>query len=101
LPRHVPCVDGPLDLYTDVRKSRTKDCQPRVATHDQDRLVLARRALLAVALTLLLDATGSLSPVNLAADSRRCWSLVFGAAAAVFARPVLVPMWVSIRETRS
>ena len=58
-------------------------------------------ALLAVALTLVLDATESLSPQISLLILVCAGVLVFGGAAALFARPVLTPMWVSIRETRS
>ncbi len=58
-------------------------------------------ALLAVALTLLLGATESLSPVTSLLILVGAGLLVYSGAAAVFARPILTPMWVSIRETRS
>jgi O-antigen/teichoic acid export membrane protein len=58
-------------------------------------------AVLAVALTALLGATQSLSPVVSLLILVGAGLLVFSGAAAAFARPVLTPMWVSIRETRS
>jgi O-antigen/teichoic acid export membrane protein len=57
--------------------------------------------LLAVALMLLLHATESLSPVLSLLILVGAGLFVFAGAAAIFARPVLTPMWVSIRETRS
>jgi O-antigen/teichoic acid export membrane protein len=56
--------------------------------------------LLAIALTLLLRATQSLTPVISLLILVSAGCLVFFGAAAIFARPVLAPMWVSIRETR-
>jgi O-antigen/teichoic acid export membrane protein len=58
-------------------------------------------AVLAVALTLLLGLTESLSPVVSLLILVGAGLVVFGSAAALFARPVLTPMWVSLRETRS
>jgi lipopolysaccharide exporter len=58
-------------------------------------------ALLAVALTLLLIATDSFSPGITLLILVSGGLLVFSGAAAIFARPVLTPMWVSIRESRS
>ena len=67
--------------------------------------VLARpmlcSALLAGALIVLLDATSSLSPLVSLLILIGGGLLVFSGSAAIFARPVLTPMWVSIRETRS
>jgi O-antigen/teichoic acid export membrane protein len=57
--------------------------------------------LLALALTLMLGLTESLSPAVTLLILVGTGVLVFAAAAAVFARPVLTPMWVSIRETRT
>jgi O-antigen/teichoic acid export membrane protein len=57
--------------------------------------------LLAVALTLLLGPTASLSPAISLLILIGAGLFVFIGAAAIFARPVLTPMWVSIRETRS
>jgi O-antigen/teichoic acid export membrane protein len=57
--------------------------------------------LLAVVLTLLLHATESLSPVLSLLILVGAGLLVFSGAAAIFARPVLTPMWASIRNTRS
>jgi len=76
----------------------------RISTVDMVR-ALARpilcSVLLAVALTLLLRATESLTPVISLVILVGAGSLVFFGAAAIFARPVLAPIWVSIRETRS
>jgi O-antigen/teichoic acid export membrane protein len=58
-------------------------------------------ALLAFALTLLLGLTESLSPAVALLVLVGAGLLVFIGAAAVFARSVLTPIWVSIRETRS
>ena len=58
-------------------------------------------ALLAVALTLLLSVTESLSPTVSLLILVGAGLLVYTGAAAIFARTVLTPMWVSIRETRS
>ena len=67
--------------------------------------VLARpilcSALLAGALMVLLDATSSLSPLVSLLILIGGGLLVFSVSAAIFARPVLAPMWVSIRESRS
>jgi lipopolysaccharide exporter len=57
--------------------------------------------LLAIALTLLLTATESFTPVISLLILVGAGCLVFFGAAAIFARAVLAPMWVSIRETRS
>jgi O-antigen/teichoic acid export membrane protein len=57
-------------------------------------------ALLAVTLTFLLAATESLSPIISLLILVGGGLLVFFLAAALFARPVITPMWVSIRETR-
>ena len=66
--------------------------------------VLARpilcSALLAIALILLLGPSESLSPLMSLLMLVVAGTLVFIGAAAVFARPVLTPMWVSLRETR-
>jgi O-antigen/teichoic acid export membrane protein len=58
-------------------------------------------AVLAAALTIVLGATESLSPVISLLILVAVGLLVFGGAVALFARPVIKPMWVSIRETRS
>jgi hypothetical protein len=58
-------------------------------------------ALLAVALTIALGATESLAPVVSLLILVCVGLLVFGGAVAVFARSVITPMWVSVRETRS
>jgi O-antigen/teichoic acid export membrane protein len=58
-------------------------------------------ALLAVALTVLLGPTESLSPMIALLILVVAGLAVFSGAALIFARPVLMPMWVSIRETRS
>jgi lipopolysaccharide exporter len=58
-------------------------------------------ALLAAALTVLLGATESLSPAISLLILVGGGFLVFGGAVALFARSVITPMWVSIRETRS
>jgi hypothetical protein len=58
-------------------------------------------ALLAGALMVLLDATSSLSPLVSLLILIGGGLLVFSGSAAIFARPVLTPMWVSIRESRS
>jgi O-antigen/teichoic acid export membrane protein len=58
-------------------------------------------ALLAVALTVLLRPAESLSPSIALLILVGTGLLVFSGAAVIFARPVLEPMWVSIRETRS
>jgi hypothetical protein len=57
-------------------------------------------------LTALLGATESLSPlvsllILVGAGLLGAGLLVFSGAAAAFARPVLTPMWVTIRETRA
>jgi O-antigen/teichoic acid export membrane protein len=57
--------------------------------------------LLAVALILVLQATESLTPVISLLILVGAGCVVFFGAAAIFARPVLAPMWVSIRETRN
>jgi O-antigen/teichoic acid export membrane protein len=57
-------------------------------------------ALLGVALTILLWATQSFSPIISLMTLIGAGLLVFSSAAAAFARPVLMPMWASIRETR-
>jgi hypothetical protein len=58
-------------------------------------------ALLALALTLILGLTESFSPAVTLLILVGTGLLVFAGAAAIFARPVLAPMWVSIRETRT
>jgi O-antigen/teichoic acid export membrane protein len=58
-------------------------------------------ALLAVALTLLLSATESLSATVSLLILVGAGLLVYTGAAAIFARTVLTPMWVSIRGTRN
>ena len=58
-------------------------------------------ALLAVVLTVLLPSAESLSPAISLLILSVAGIVVFCGAAAIFARPVLTPMWVSIRETRS
>lgn len=58
-------------------------------------------AVLAAALTILLGATQSLSPVISLIILVAGGLLVFSGAAAIFARSILTPMWVSIRETRN
>jgi O-antigen/teichoic acid export membrane protein len=57
--------------------------------------------LLAAALTVMLGATESLSPALSLLILIGGGFLVFVGAVAVFARSVITPMWVSIRETRS
>jgi hypothetical protein len=61
----------------------------------------AGSAVLAAALTIVLGATDSLSPVVSLLILVTAGLLVFGGAVALFARPIIKPMWVSIRETRS
>jgi O-antigen/teichoic acid export membrane protein len=58
-------------------------------------------ALLAAALTLLLRPTESLSPAMALLILSGAGLIVFCGAAAVFARPVVAPMLISIRESRS
>ena len=62
---------------------------------------ILRSALPAVALTIALGATESLAPVVSLLILVCVGLLVFGGAVAVFARSVVTPMWVSVRETRS
>jgi hypothetical protein len=58
-------------------------------------------ALLAAALTVLLGATDSFSPITSLLILVGAGVLVFAGAVAIFARSLITPMWVSIRETRS
>lgn len=72
--------------------------------HDVARalaMLILCSVLLAAALAGVLAATESLSPVISLLVLVGAGVLVFGAAAAIFARSVIKPMWVSIRETRS
>jgi O-antigen/teichoic acid export membrane protein len=58
-------------------------------------------ALLGAALMLMLGPTESLSPLISLLVLLVAGLLVFAGAVAAFARPVVTPMWISIRETRS
>jgi hypothetical protein len=57
--------------------------------------------LLAGALMVLVGPAESLSPIVTLLVLVVAGLLLFTAAALIFARPVLMPMWVSIRETRT